>query len=348
MAQQSNPQDLNFNRVTLAGCARRVIGVHPGEMARTPDQRGGRIHANPIGRTLAIMRRDAAQHARNRAVMPVHHRRIKLAPGRDGLPRIPDFRPAPRAGRWRVHGCRLFANDPEPQRRIRGVAIRRVRAVNGVGQRPFLLEAGERDENLFHLLHHSSRQQPARANQRVPSPIQKPRITRDDRFARVAPDDKCPGRLEQPGTEGVIPGGVVGQPWTRNAKHGIGNFILRRDDQCQWRCFGQRQIKPTRTVRVAAGDLSAIGLHGMRDAFTPFRLRMKRARVGEDPESAVRRRRERKTRPVGQRPCVRGEMVFRGAIAFGFPVKVAVFDIHTRAEPNVGGRGVCLKDFPSV
>ena len=38
LSQQTKPEGLNLDRVAFPGGAGRVVRVHPGEMARTPDQ----------------------------------------------------------------------------------------------------------------------------------------------------------------------------------------------------------------------------------------------------------------------------------------------------------------------
>ena len=62
--------------------------------------------------------------------------------------------------------------------------------MNGVGQGAVLFEFREREQDLFDFFGHSGRQQAARTDQRVASPIQKPRITGDDGFAFAAADDE--------------------------------------------------------------------------------------------------------------------------------------------------------------
>ena len=121
------------------------------------------------------------------------------------------------------------------------------------------------------------------------------------------------------------------------------NFLFRRDDQRPCRACGQRQIKPTRTVGVTAIDLAAARFDRVRNVFAPLRLRMKFAPVAKRAELAVRRRRERKTRLVRQRPGVGAEMLFRSGIALGFVVKIAVFDIHAHGQPN--GRRDAVDSF---
>ena len=100
---------------------------------------------------------------------------------------------------WTVTSTRgnFFAHDRKPQRRVGGVAVGNIVAMNGVGQRAVLFKSREREQNLFHFLHHARRQKSARANQRVAAPIQKPRITGDDGLAVVAADDKRARRLQQ-------------------------------------------------------------------------------------------------------------------------------------------------------
>src|SRR5439155_9665390 len=130
----------------------------------------------------------------------VHHSRIKILPGSNAFHRTPDFGRRPGRGRGLSADdfSHLLANHPEPQRSIRGVAIRRVVAMNGVWQRAVLLESLEGYEDLLYFLHHSRRQQPAGANERVATPIEKPWIPCDDGLAVAPPHDKRLRRLRQP------------------------------------------------------------------------------------------------------------------------------------------------------
>ena len=75
--QQANPQRLNLDGITFARGAGGIIRIHPGEMARTPDQRGVGIHADAVGRAFGIIFRDARQHIADGAAIFVHGR-IKL------------------------------------------------------------------------------------------------------------------------------------------------------------------------------------------------------------------------------------------------------------------------------
>src|SRR5207249_8967776 len=100
-----------------------------------------------------------------------------------------------------------------------------------------------------------------------------------------------------------------------------------RDDQGRRRPFRQRQIKPTRTISVSAGDLAATRLDGVRNIFAPFRFRTKFACVAEHVQLAVRSRCERKTRLIRQRYCVCAEIMFCCAVVFSFLVKFSVVDI---------------------
>src|SRR5205823_12930186 len=113
--------------------------------------------------------------------------------------------PLPDTALAAVQGSHLLADNPEPERRVGGVAIRRVLAVNRVRQRSVLLESRERLKDLLHVLRHSRGQQSARADQRVAPPIEKPGITGDDRFSFAAPHDECLCRLQQSGTESLLP-----------------------------------------------------------------------------------------------------------------------------------------------
>ena len=65
LAQQANPKRLNLDRITLAWSGRGIICIHPGEMARTPNQRGLSVHPDAVGSAFGVILRDADQHVAN-------------------------------------------------------------------------------------------------------------------------------------------------------------------------------------------------------------------------------------------------------------------------------------------
>jgi hypothetical protein len=126
--QQANPQNLNLDGITFARRAGGIIRVHPGEMARTPDERGIGVHADAVRRALGIIFRDARQHVADGAAIFIH------------------------AGVEKLFVRQIFAHDGEPQRRVGGVAVGNVVAVNRVRQRAVLFKFGEREQQLFHFV----------------------------------------------------------------------------------------------------------------------------------------------------------------------------------------------------
>src|SRR2546426_1052590 len=78
------------------------------------------------------------------------------------------------------------ANEPVPQRRVRGVTIGRIFAVNDVGQCAPVFKTPKDGQQILHLLLTTGRQQSARAEERIPSPIQKPRIAGYDGLATAS------------------------------------------------------------------------------------------------------------------------------------------------------------------
>ena len=84
----------------------------------------------------------------------------------------------------------ILADDGEPQRRVGGVAVGNVVAVNCVGQRAVLFKFREREQNLLHLVRQTGGEQAAGANERVAAPVEKPRITGDDGLAFATADDE--------------------------------------------------------------------------------------------------------------------------------------------------------------
>jgi hypothetical protein len=136
---------------------------------------------------------------------------------------------------------------------------------------------------LFHFVNHAGGQKSARANQRVASPIQKPRITGDDRFALVAAHDKLFG-----GAFKLRASKLYGEHSAfRFPLSAFDFFRFRRQNERCVRALCQRNFKPAGTVSVAAGGLAARLLDRMRNVFAPFRLRMIFASVGENAELAV-------------------------------------------------------------
>src|SRR5262249_47182303 len=59
-------------------------------------------------------------------------------------------------------------------------------------------------QQILHFFHTTRRQQSARANQRIPSPIQEPRIAGDDGFAAAAPHEVSLRRQGQTPSERVV------------------------------------------------------------------------------------------------------------------------------------------------
>src|SRR5205814_3100221 len=48
LTQEPNPEDLNFDRITLARSGGGIVGVHPGEMRRAPNESRFGIDANAV------------------------------------------------------------------------------------------------------------------------------------------------------------------------------------------------------------------------------------------------------------------------------------------------------------
>ena len=211
---------------------------------------------------------------------------------------------------------------------------------------PSFLKFREREQQLFHFLHHAGGQQSAGANQRIPAPIQEPGITGDDRFALVPPDDELFRGAEKlffKWSAGFRPGvlefelqRVAGQAEARNSNRS--GVCFRRGNQHDVRAFRQRQFKPAGTVSVAAAGLSAALLDRVGNVFAPLRLRMVFASVRKHMQLTIRRRRKGETNAfwISDHSCVFGKMIIRTAIAFGFPMKIPVFDVKSHGQPHIG------------
>src|SRR5271156_4472436 len=87
--------------------------------------------------------------------------------------------------------------------------------MNRVRQRAVLFKFGEREQQLFHVVRQAGGQESARADEGITAPIQKPRITGNDRFTVVAADDE------------LFRGGI------QLGGEGGGGIIRMRNDRCQ-------------------------------------------------------------------------------------------------------------------
>src|SRR5947209_8167513 len=67
LAQEPNPEDLNFDRVTLARSGGWIVRIHPGEMRRTPNESRFGIDANAVRCAMEIPIGDFFEDAENRA-----------------------------------------------------------------------------------------------------------------------------------------------------------------------------------------------------------------------------------------------------------------------------------------
>ena len=154
-----------------------------------------------------------------------------------------------------------------------------------LGMRPFAEKRPKVTSKSSTSDDHARRQQTARADQRIPAPIQKPRITGDDGASRAAPHHKSARSQRQLPPKGVVlreirPGArpAVSAAWrlaeddSINSKAGGGMSAERTTRHAFSR--SQRQVEPARTVGVAVRDLSAALFHRMRNALAPFGLGM--------------------------------------------------------------------------
>src|SRR5687768_10451710 len=112
-------------------------------MAGTPDQTGLAIHSDPVRSSFGVAEGDGSQHVANGASFSVDLVIVNS---------------------WAVQGRELLADDPEPKRRIGRVAVGRVFAVDGVGQRAVFFEVTENDEQFAHFFRHSGGEQTAGAD----------------------------------------------------------------------------------------------------------------------------------------------------------------------------------------
>ena len=290
-------------------------------MTRTPQETGLAINADAVRRAVQAADRDAAQHVTHRTLrvnLQLKHRFV----GRGG---------------------EFLSHDAIPQRRVAGVAIRCVIAVNGVGQGAALLKAAEDDEQLPHFVQPAAGDQSARTNQRVAAPVEKPWIAGDHRFEVTPPDNKLgSGAVE------LLLESSAQSPSSFVLRIFPGSRLLRRGerefgagDQLH-RCIVvlKRQIKPARTPAIALAGLATAGLDGMRQVLAPFGCAVVGAAVGDHPHSAIRRRRKFEAAVSDQRSRMTGEVVVRGVVAFRFPMKIAILKI----EPDGQAQAAVIRD----
>ena len=152
-------------------------------MARTPNQGRFRIDPNAVGCSPQIARSNLFQDFQDRATGRIDHLRVDIFTDRRG---------------------KLLANDSVPQRGVAGVAVRSILAVDDIWNCAALGKSAKSKQQFADFFPHSCRQKPARANQRVASPIQKPRVTCDDGFALIAPNHVGLDGQRQFTPEGVI------------------------------------------------------------------------------------------------------------------------------------------------
>src|SRR5262245_28466867 len=72
LAQQSNPQHLDFHGVSFAWSSGRMIGVHPCKVARAPNQSRGMIDANSVGCSSKVSTCNGAQDIEQGSILSVH------------------------------------------------------------------------------------------------------------------------------------------------------------------------------------------------------------------------------------------------------------------------------------
>ena len=188
----------------------------------------------------------------------------------------------------------VFANDGEPQRRVRRVTIGNVISVDRVWQGAVFLKLGECQQNLFYLVRQAGGKQAARADERVASPVQKPRIAGDDGLEIIAAHDELFRGIGKLTFKRIMPFTPALSPFGGAREKNFAGF--GRNDERDLFAFCQRQFKPAGAVGVATASLAAGLLDGMRDVFAPFRLRMILAAIGDDAQLPVGCRREGKSK----------------------------------------------------
>ena len=74
----------------------------------------------------------------------------------------------------------FFNDDAVPERRITGLPVGGILAMDRIGKSTSLFEATKGDEQLTHFSEAFGRDESAGGNERITAPIEEPWITRDD------------------------------------------------------------------------------------------------------------------------------------------------------------------------
>src|SRR5439155_9475425 len=102
LAEQAEPEGLDFNRVAFARSASGMVGVHPGEMAWAPDESGGGVHANAVWGAVDVIDGDVPECVGDGGAVAVH------------------------LGLIEVFACKMgefLTDDSEPERGIGGIVV---------------------------------------------------------------------------------------------------------------------------------------------------------------------------------------------------------------------------------
>ena len=174
--QRSKPQRLNFHRIALTWRSGGIIGIHPGEMARTENQHGFRIGFDSVRSSGDEIGSDFLELVEN---------------GFSGT----DFGFEEVVGTFGL--AEVFDGGEEPELCVARVAVADSVAMDDVRDRALICEHGELADDGFDVVaEFPCRDESARRNERVASPVEEPRIAGDDGFEIAAFDDECAHGVE--------------------------------------------------------------------------------------------------------------------------------------------------------
>lgn len=263
LAEQPDPEGLDLDGIPFTRRGGGMIGVHPGEVGRTPDETGGVIDTDAIRGAGEITGGDGTKDIG------------------DGAPLVIDDGLVERGLVGGQERGEFLADDSKPERGVGGIAIGGVLAVDGIGQGTVLFETGEGQDQVTDFPDASRGEHATGSDEGIATPIQEPGITGDDGAGVVATDDIGGEGNGEAGTEVVLGGnpGLVqelfdglgaGRDEVRDGT-GIGVMDLCGGDDAGGSAGFQWDVEPTGRPGIAVILHPAGAFDRMGKVFGPFR-----------------------------------------------------------------------------
>lgn len=156
--QGRDPERLDLDGIAFARCSSGMVGIHPGEVGRAPNQRAGGVDSDPVGGALQVAFDD-----------PANDRDQGRAVGMDGEE---ELRGTKRGG---------FLDDAdEPERGVAGVAVGSVVPLDRVRERSSVSEPTEDPKDLVDVVPPARGEQASGGDESVAAPVQEPGVSGDD------------------------------------------------------------------------------------------------------------------------------------------------------------------------